>query len=428
MASSRDVRPECLVREANRFAFVMAAVLVFCATQPVWSQVPETPAVRGKRNFQIRTISGETRQTSSLTIQDNAVQKISDPSGDPAVDASSIPLDDISRITLLAPPTDTKSTGEILVYLRHQGFLKGSEASVSDDELHLKTAWAESLDFTIDLVRAVIFDSKATTEVARLIKNPSADYDRIVVIVDDKLEVLEGLVVNIDAETVKFEVDGMEKSLPRDRVAAVAIAQARADDDPALLKLKLADDQLVAGESISIAGEEIKLKVAADAEVVVPLTQLRELSYRSSQLRYLSDLTPSTVFEQPLVTLKRPWQVDRSVSGKPLTISGQVYEKGLGVHAVCRLTYTIEPGFDVFVADIGLDAVAEGKGNCIFVVLGDGQQLLSETIKGKEGPRTIRVPLRGVRELTIAVEAGADLDLADHANWCDARLLKVKTP
>jgi hypothetical protein len=36
----------------------------------------------------------------------------------------------------------------------------------------------------------------------------------------------------------------------------------------------------------------------------------------------------------------------------------------------------------------------------------------------------VRVDVAGVDRLELAVEYGADLDFGDHANWCDARLVR----
>jgi len=110
--------------------------------------------------------------------------------------------------------------------------------------------------------------------------------------------------------------------------------------------------------------------------------------------------------------------------GKPLTLGGRVYEKGLGVHARSSLTFASEKKWDVLAATIGLDAAAGGKGDCVFVVLVDGQPLLTQRVKGKDPPQDIQVPISGREQITLVVEPGEGLDLADHADWCDARFLK----
>jgi hypothetical protein len=48
----------------------------------------------------------------------------------------------------------------------------------------------------------------------------------------------------------------------------------------------------------------------------------------------------------------------------------------------------------------------------------------SDLISGQDAPRDIIVPLDNVTNMTLLVDYGDDLDLADAAVWGDARLLK----
>jgi hypothetical protein len=126
------------------------------------------------------------------------------------------------------------------------------------------------------------------------------------------------------------------------------------------------------------------------------------------------------------VTLPRQWQRDKSVMGKPLTLGSRVFEKGIGVHARSSLTYAAEGKYDLLVAVIGIDAETGGKGDCIFTVLGDGQPLFTQRMKGVDAAQEVSVPIDGIQDIVLVVEPGADLDLADHADWCDVRFIKNK--
>jgi NPCBM/NEW2 domain len=56
----------------------------------------------------------------------------------------------------------------------------------------------------------------------------------------------------------------------------------------------------------------------------------------------------------------------------------------------------------------------------------DDQLVWSSRVRGKEPPLPVRVALRNAKRLKLIVEPGEDFDFADHANWGDARLLKVQ--
>jgi hypothetical protein len=57
-------------------------------------------------------------------------------------------------------------------------------------------------------------------------------------------------------------------------------------------------------------------------------------------------------------------------------------------------------------------------------VLADGQPLLSRRMRSGDSPYEIQLPITGREQITLLVEPGEGLDLADHADWCDARFIK----
>jgi hypothetical protein len=94
------------------------------------------------------------------------------------------------------------------------------------------------------------------------------------------------------------------------------------------------------------------------------------------------------------------------------------------MHAPCRLTYDLGGKYDEFKATLGIDSSLQGIGDCQFRVLGDEVELFSRRIKGTDEPYELSLDVRGVKELVLAAESGEGLNLADHANWADARLLR----
>ncbi|MEX2026603.1 MAG: NPCBM/NEW2 domain-containing protein, partial [Pirellulaceae bacterium] len=119
-----------------------------------------------------------------------------------------------------------------------------------------------------------------------------------------------------------------------------------------------------------------------------------------------------------------PWRRDRSVMGRTLKLAGRTFEKGIGVHATSRLTFDAGGKYDELAAEIGIDAETGGKGDCVFSVLADGEALFTKRVRGTDAPQSIRIPIAGKQEVTLVVESGEGLDLADHADWCDVRFIQ----
>jgi len=106
-------------------------------------------------------------------------------------------------------------------------------------------------------------------------------------------------------------------------------------------------------------------------------------------------------------------QIDRSVTGKPLTIAKKRYKKGIGTHANGMLRYNIGGKYQRLTAIIGLDEDEFCSNGAQVKVLGDGN-LLSDTGKLAMGQEyKLDIPLNGINQLVFEVDGLGDIG-CDH--------------
>lgn len=334
-------------------------------------------------------------------------------------------LDMLRRIE--RSPEAARPRTQVVLDLVHGGRLQAEGLSMADEKFRAEWSLGEPVVLPLDVVRTVRFRPSAKNDVFEAaLKQPSADNDRVFVEVDNTLTVLPGLVESIADNKVTFEYEGASQTLPTDRVFGVILAQLESDKRPAEgVTVELVEGSQFSGTVQSLADGKLTLDVGP-ASVALPWPSVKSMTVRSSRLAFLSDLEPAEVEEFPLVTLPRPWQRDKNVAGKPLMIGERSFERGLGTHAYSRLVFDLGGQYDVFSAVVGLDAAAGGKGDCEFVVLGDGRELARQRMTGSSQPTELKVDIAGIKQLSLVVEPGADLDLADWANWADARVIKQK--
>jgi hypothetical protein len=159
----------------------------------------------------------------------------------------------------------------------------------------------------------------------------------------------------------------------------------------------------------------------------VPVASLSRLDVKNGRLVYLTDLRPSEIRETPFLDGSFPMQMDRAVSGRPLRLGGRTYSRGLGMHSRCEATFALDGGFATFEATIGVDDGVAPRGSVIFRVYADQNpkpSFESRVMRGGDRPEAIRVPIRGVLLLRLEADYADQGDVADHANWADARLLR----
>ena len=112
---------------------------------------------------------------------------------------------------------------------------------------------------------------------------------------------------------------------------------------------------------------------------------------------------------------------DRSNSGSPLTLKGQVYEKGLGAHANSQAEYWLGGAYQRLTATVGVDDACVGS--VVFKVLCDGELRFESPImtRGDE-PLALEVALVGVNRLELLVGDSGDGIGCDHGNWANAKV------
>jgi alpha-glucosidase len=149
------------------------------------------------------------------------------------------------------------------------------------------------------------------------------------------------------------------------------------------------------------------------------------LEVKNGKLVYLSALKPTEVKYTPYLDGSFPYKVDRAVSGRPLRLSGKVFNRGLGVHSKTELTYTLDGSYQSFASMVGIDDAVVGGGSVVFRVFGDDKPLFeSPVIRGGDAAVEVKLNLKGVLQLRLEVDYADDGDAGDHADWADARLLR----
>jgi hypothetical protein len=328
-------------------------------------------------------------------------------SGKPALD-----LQDLRRIERPVKP-DAAKPAPCEVYLHSGGVVRAKGVAAEDKRLTVRWAFGGKLVLPLAVVRAVRLGTLSDEKDEPLAPAFAAAL----------LQVVRGGLVRIAEKQIDFQWNDAQRKVGRDRVYGVVFAQfGDAPDLAGQCRVLLKDGSSLWGVVTGLRGGKLALRPAEGVDVRLPWNAVTRLDVRSTKMTFLSDLDPIDVVQEALVTYVGPWRRDLNVVGGPLTLGKTVYEKGLGVHARCELTYAVGGRYDVFAAVIGLDASALGRGDCVFRVEADGSELFTRRMRGTDRPKPVRLEIAGAQRLTLIVDYGEDLDLADRANWADARV------
>ena len=117
-------------------------------------------------------------------------------------------------------------------------------------------------------------------------------------------------------------------------------------------------------------------------------------------------------------------QADKAVTGRPLSIGGQKFERGVGTHADSLIRVSLNGGADRFSALVGVDDNAgDDRASLSFKVVADGKTVFKSGVMGLgQRARAVDLDVRGVKMLLLVVDAAGVGIAFDHADWAEAKL------
>ncbi len=248
------------------------------------------------------------------------------------------------------------------------------------------------------------------------------------------LDSLEGVIYEVDDSGVGFEFDGTRVSVPRHKVEGLIYF--RRDSARSLQptsQLILVDGSKCNMRYCEVDGELLKGITFAGVRVSVPLNTVAKIDYSIGNLVFLGDLEPASFEWNPTVptfntkSSATSWyklHVDTGFFDAPLTVGSQSFERGLALRSETKLVYRLTQDFTRFAAIAGIDDRHRAIGNVTLTILGNGKELLSDSIAGDKR-LDIDIDIAGIRRLEILVGFGEDgTDSGDYLNFGNARLLK----
>ncbi|WP_197366838.1 NPCBM/NEW2 domain-containing protein [Streptomyces clavuligerus] len=162
----------------------------------------------------------------------------------------------------------------------------------------------------------------------------------------------------------------------------------------------------------SITGTRLTHSAPAAVSVVVPPPAGRS---------YLSDIGwLSAVNGFGPVEKDRSNGESKAGDGRPLTIGGQVFAKGLGAHASSTVEYYTGGRCTTVSAQVGVDDEKGTRGTVAFEIWADGVKAASTgVLTNAMNAQPLTADVRGAKAVRLVVTDGGDGIDSDHADWAD---------
>jgi hypothetical protein len=337
----------------------------------------------------------------------------------------SLKFGDRSSILAATDPLLVLAGGDILVMIPER-----------IDTETLTARWAHfpawpAVKIPIEMVRAVLLNRPAGAAAAASLFAQVLDYresqDSVILINGDTFA---GELAALDDKQLHLKTPQAKSAIERAGIEAVILNPALASSEAlkgegALVSLT-DGSRLRAFELKLVSLERLTMRTLFGAELSIPLSAVESLRFLGGSAVYLSDLAPVEYKFEPYLTLDWPLRADHNVTGSLLKLRGVEYPKGLGVHSKSSMTYRLDGKFRRFRAVIGIDDDAAGAGSAEFEILLDGKSVYRSGVLTGTSPAAAieRLDVSGAKLMTLRVDYATLGDIQDHADWCEAVLIK----
>ncbi len=326
--------------------------------------------------------------------------------------------------------TDKRPIYDVTLMMTDGGSLLVRNAEISDDRVLFRTGCGLT-EIPLQTLRAIVW--KSSERVEARIQDPSSDKDAVFVETGEGERRVDGIVEQMNREQLQINYGGDSRKIGLPKINAIVMADLGLDSpDGSQATINLTDGSLIKGVIAGFADGKLKVSLSGNSWIELPSDQVVDFSIASDRLQFLSDLKPLDVQQKTEFTIQRSWQPDRSVENNQLSVrygkSDKIlkFNKGLGTQAFTQLVFTNSMDFDRFRAIVGIDAETDGRGDCLMVVRGDGIELWSQRVQGSGEPVEVDLDISGMDRIALVVYPGVDFDLADHADWGNARFVRTK--
>jgi len=259
------------------------------------------------------------------------------------------------------------------------------------------------------------------------------DSDLLIVRKGNVVDYHRGVLGKVTDKVVEFEIGGDVLPVKRPKVHGLAYSRPPKSERPkAICRITDAAGSKWFARSIVLSGD-LQWATPGGAKVAMPLEAIARIDFSAGKVEFLSDMKPESVTFTPyfgtkeaIPSLKKFFapRNDTNLESGPLKLDGKTFGKGLALHTRTKMVYRLPGRFRRFQATVGIDDAVRPGGHVRLVISGDDKVLLETTVTGADPAKPVDLDLTGVRRLTILADFGEKLDVADHLDLCNARIIK----
>jgi NPCBM/NEW2 domain len=235
-----------------------------------------------------------------------------------------------------------------------------------------------------------------------------------------------GFILEIDSEGFVVDTGDSVQRLTHDRIAAVRFLGVPRQDDASLsFAILLADGSRITTPRLDIDDDSARIELYDGSKRSIDCDVVARVDVRGGRWAWLTDLRPAEVSETAMMETDWPYWVDRNVVGGPLSVDGQLFDRGFGVHSRSELRFDLGGGFSEFVTRYGVDDDSGPLADVTVRIVVDGRVVYEQSsVRRGTLHRPPSIRLDGARQLDLVVDFGRLGSVQDRFDWIEAAVVR----
>lgn len=337
----------------------------------------------------------------------------------------SIPRRDLVRVSVQGTGAASRRC-DIMLTLVDGDYLCGRAVDRETDAVVLDTADLGAVTVPLDALtglRTVRAEQPGFRKALESLTEASSTEDRLLL---NNGDTIAGFLTGMDAEGVSLETDGGDRRIPFRLIVAgrFAFQFSPPSDEPLAVVTFRSGGRLTARE-LHWSGVAVQIQTRYNLRTRFEVERIQRIDFLGGRWEWLSRREPVSFTHTPMLSVSWPFVADRNVLGGPLTVAGEPFERGIGVHSRSTLIYELKGEFREFVTQFGLDDDSGPYGDVSAYVLVDGIKRFEQTgiRRGKLfGP--VRLDVNRAGRMELICDFGANGDIQDRFNWIEPALIR----
>ncbi len=281
-----------------------------------------------------------------------------------------------------------------------------------------------------------------------LSSTPPNSGDGLIVKRSDRLEMIEGVVGNIDQERIEFTLNDQQARIKRSKVDGIVFYHAVGRElvEPTC-KLNLGNSSTLTLRSAVLDGNEINCTLVCGTRFKIPSSLVSSFDFASGRSVFLSEIKPTSQDWEPLIassaivgqlkSMRLP-KVNSSFDNSPLSLTyfpekgvsflseTRQFEHGFAMVGGSKLVFNLGGEYQSLTGQVGFAPRSSNDGNAKFVVIADGKRILEQTMKKSDAldPIELNLKMDDVQRLVFMVEYNDGRAVGDLLHLCDLKVSK----